>query len=311
MSEIMDEVLGKCTYMLKETVLVTGGNSQLARCIKDIVDRLKSESYEYIFVNHDELDITSDKSIEACMSKYDPQHVINCASYTNVEKAEDEGWQESIAVNWMGVTRLSNYCSKNNIQLIHISTDYVFDGENNMPYTEDDIPKPINRYGMSKWMGEYQVQDEAMVIRTSWLYSEYGNNFFKTMYKRIQKGTATKVVNDQIGTPTYAKDLAFFIYRVIEDDKYKTGIYQFSNDGSASWYDFAHAIEVLYNESVIDNYPYITPCTSEEFKQKANRPKYSVMSKNKVKKEFGDEFVRHWFDALSDCVKHYFEMNSK
>lgn len=285
-------------------VLITGGNSQLAQCIKRLVND-GHVSDNYIFVGHDEVDITT-SSVKDALDKYNPEVVVNCAAYTNAEKAEEDS--ECNAINFGGTANLAINCSERNIKLIHISTDYVFDGEKNTPYTTEDKPNPLNKYGFSKWLGEAIVTERGgIVIRTSWLYSEYGKNFFKTMYEHIRRHELTKVVSDQVGTPTYAHDLAWAIANIIEYRKYeeKSGIYQFSNEGVASWYDFAFAIEVLFKKGKIIAPPTIVSCATDDYPHKATRPKYSVMDKSKFYKDFGESAKRHWIDALIECFNKY------
>lgn len=303
-------------------VLILGGNGQLGQCFKSI-----TKNTDFIFADIDEVDITLYKSIDNYIKQY-PEGtiyaIVNCAAYTNVDESEDN-YEKAHAINTLGVKNVVDICKKYDIRLIHISTDFVFNGKSNIPYSEDSDCNPINVYGETKYLGEKYVleHEKAIVIRTSWLYSEYCKNFYLTIKNRILSGIGTTVVNDQIGTPTYAKDLACFIIKIItiwqysenkfyqnlpttgNDYIYKnlcSGIFHFSNEGICSWYDFAKAIEVLINQRYNKHYDHIYPCISNEYKTKAERPKYSVLSKERIKS--GGFKVRHWLEALAECVEN-------
>lgn len=291
-------------------VLVLGGNGQLGQCIKSI-----SKNTDFIFVDIDEVDITSYENIDNYIKQY-PEGtiytIVNCAAYTNVDESEDN-YEKAHAINTLGVKNVVDICKKYDIRLIHISTDFVFNGKSNTPYSEDSDCNPINVYGETKYLGEKYVleYEKAIVIRTSWLYSEYCKNFYLTIKNRILSGIGTTVVNDQIGTPTYAKDLAKFIVNIIDEGIYVNfkGIYHFSNEGCCSWYDFAKAIELLINQKLNKNSylyeineEYIKPCKTEEYPTKAQRPVYSVLSKEKLKSH--NIFPKHWLISLSECIKN-------
>lgn len=304
-------------------ILVTGGNGQLALCIRDIAAMFDGENI-YRFTTREELDIRSEKRIYDFFNAWKPDVVINCAAYTKVDNAETDDW-DAYAVNVEGVQNLVKVCREFGSSIIHISTDYVFDGRKKTPYSEDDKTHPINQYGVTKLLGEvYPLEyKKGIVIRTSWLYSEYGKNFYKTMLERIRSERDTNVISDQFGTPTYAKDLAFFIvYELIKKRKVLeiNGLYNYTNKGIASWYDFASAIETLWQnfgpyepmrrdpmEISFDLSPYckrfIQPIPSSEYKTKAKRPSYSVLDKSKVEKEFGIK-INHWMDSLLLCMKN-------
>lgn len=287
-------------------ILVTGGNGQLAFCLRDVV---KDTDNKFMFLSKDDLDITDAEAINELFEEHLFDVVINCAAYTNVDKARDEV-NTALKINEIGPLNLALIAKQYGAKLIHISTDYVFDGENNIPYTTDRKTNPLSTYGYTKLMGEEAIKrfDNVIIIRTSWLYSNYGKNFYKTMLNLIKDGKKTFVVNDQIGTPTYAKDLAGFIYDLISNDllnKASGNIFHYSNEGCASWYDFAKMIEMLYNpESDV-----IKPCSTATFNSMAmeqgkipeNRPFYSVLSKKELSK-IGDINVRHWAVALRDCM---------
>jgi len=303
-------------------VLVTGGNGQLALCIRDIANLFDREN-AYRFTTREELDIRDAAMVYKYFDEFKPDVVINCAGYTRVDDAEDD-YYNAHEVNAEGVQNLVKVCKEFGTHVIHISTDYVFDGRKKKPYSEEDKMHPLNYYGDTKMIGEGYVLEykNGIVIRTSWLYSEYGKNFYKTILERIRFERETNVVCDQFGTPTYAKDLAFFIvYELIKNRKMlgKNGLYHYTNEGYASWYDFASAIETLWGnfgpyepmrrdpmEISFDISPYckrfIQPIPSSEYKTKAKRPSYSVLDKSKVKKEFGIK-INHWMDALLICMK--------
>ena len=304
-------------------ILVTGGNGQLALCIRDIAAIFDGENI-YRFTTREELDIRSEKRLYDFFNAWKPDVVINCAAYTKVDNAETVDW-DAYAVNVEGVQNLVKVCREFGSSIIHISTDYVFDGRKKTPYSEDDKTHPINQYGVTKLLGEvYPLEyKKGIVIRTSWLYSEYGKNFYKTMLERIRSERDTNVISDQFGTPTYAKDLAFFIvYELIKKRKVLeiNGLYNYTNKGIASWYDFASAIETLWQnfgpyepmrrdpmENIFDISPYckrfIQPIPSSEYKTKAKRPSYSVLDKSKVEKEFGIK-INHWMDSLLLCMNN-------
>lgn len=304
-------------------ILVTGGNGQLALCIKDIVKLFDGENI-YRFTTSEELNIINETRVYEYFSEFKPDVVINCAAYTKVDDAEDDYWA-AYSVNVEGVQNLVKACKEFGSYIIHISTDYVFDGRKKTPYSEDDKMHPLNQYGITKMLGEvYPLEyKKGLVIRTSWLYSEYGKNFYKTMLERIRSERDTNVICDQLGTPTYAKDLAFFIvYELIKNRKIleKNGLYNYTDKGMASWYDFASAIEMFYShfgpyepmrkdpieiKFEFTNYTkkYINQTQSSKYKTKAKRPQYSVLDKTKVENEFGIK-IPHWIDSLFECMRN-------
>ena len=303
-------------------ILVTGAEGQLGRCIVDVFKYFDNEN-KYIFMPRELFDLTNKEQMAEQFERFKPDVVINCAAYTNVDGAEEHSI-DAIGVNYYGVEDLVKLCEDYGTYLIQISTDYVFNGKSSKPYKEDIPTKgPLNVYGMTKLAADRTVlsYNKGIVLRTSWLYSEYGHNFYRTMIDRIRSCRETSVVNDQIGTPTYAKDLALFIVRdLIASNKYKEvrGIYNFSNNGIASWYDFASMIETLYNnfgpyepirkdpieiKFEASPYPkkYIKPTTTKKYKTKAKRPMYSVLDKTKVETEFGIN-IPHWSESLLQCM---------
>ena len=281
-------------------ILVTGANGQLGNEMRVVS---KGSSDRYIFTDVEELDITNCDAVANFVKENDIKVVVNCAGYTNVEKAEDE---EKLAelINAQAVEYLALACRENHATLIHISTDYVFGGnEGNTPRKENEPVNPTGAYGRTKLHGEqtiWKVGCNYLIIRTAWLYSEFGNNFVKTMRKLTSERDKLNVVFDQIGTPTYALDLANVIFKIIEERRYDelTGIYHFSNEGVISWYDFAKEICEL-SGNVCD----IQPCHSDEFPSKVKRPSYSVLDKTKIKNKLNIT-IPHWKESLKKCIKN-------
>lgn len=263
-------------------VLLTGANGQLGNCFVDIFP----SKWELIKTDAEQLDITDKYAVDRFIAKYKPDAIINAAAYTAVDKAEDEP-QLAYNVNVIGPKNLSISSRKYNAKFFHVSTDYVFDGTNNIPYIEEDITNPINIYGETKRKGEIAVLDNdpsAIVIRTSWVFSPYGNNFVKTMLRLATEKQQLSIIDDQLGNPTYAGDLAQLILQLL-DKKMDGGIYHFCGDSSTSWFMFAKKIfEIASNQKIITQFPEIIPVKTEAFPTKATRPKYSVMSVEKLGK---------------------------
>jgi len=278
-----------------KNILVTGGKGQLASCIKDLENIL--EGFNFIYVDYDELDITKEEEVQAFFKNNKIAYCINCAAYTAVDKAESEP-EAARNINDIGVRYLAKACKEYNAVLIQISTDFVFDGQSSKPYTEDDQTNPIGVYGLTKLNGEKSssLTDQYFIIRTSWLYSEHGNNFLKTMLRLGREREELSVVCDQIGTPTYAGDLAEIILKIIQDNNSSYGVYQYSNEGVASWYDFAKAI---FEESDIKIR--VLPIPTAQYPTPAKRPNFSVMDKSKVKEIFDIE-IPYWRDSLVKCL---------
>lgn len=280
-------------------ILVTGSNGQLGHSLRDIAG---DSANRYIFTDVAELDITDRKAIDSMMQKENISVVINCAAYTNVDKAEDD-FDTANLINNTAVGNLAISCKEHGATLVHVSTDYVFDGSSNIPYTEDMPLAPLGVYGITKLHGEQSVLQSGcdyVIIRTSWLYSEYGKNFVKTMMMLTEERETLNVVFDQAGTPTYASDLARAIYDIVESGKYAAnqGIYHYSNEGVCSWYDFAREISELARTECD-----IRPCHSNEFPSKVNRPHYSVLDKTKIKATFGLT-IPYWKDSLRVCISN-------
>jgi dTDP-4-dehydrorhamnose reductase len=283
-------------------VLVTGANGQLGQALQYISsnypDRsIKGEQAKQIqfhFCSSSDLDITKKDTIEAIFNTIKPDFCVNAAAYTAVDKAETEE-EKAYLINVIGAKNLAEVCKNFKTTLIHISTDFVFDGNKSTPYLEEDKTNPQGVYGKTKSDGEQQITKilkEHFIIRTSWLYSQFSNNFMKTILKLAKERNFLSVVNDQIGTPTNAVDLAEVIIKVILSNSKNFGIYHFSNEGSASWYDFAKRIFEI-NKIAID----LKPIPTSEFPTPAKRPRYSVLDKSKIKSEF-NILIDFWQDSL-------------
>jgi dTDP-4-dehydrorhamnose reductase len=279
-------------------ILVTGASGQLGSELKELS---KEYPYRFIFASKNELDISDYEALEKFILTNLVDCVINCAAYTAVDKAEKEK-ELADKINHVAVKNLAILSDKLGLKLVHISTDYVFDGKNFKPYTEEDTTSPQSVYGRTKLDGERAIikinPRNSIIIRTSWVYSYYGSNFVKTMLKLGKTKESLKVVYDQVGTPTYAKDLAKVILGIIPKIKNeKVEIYNFSNEGVLSWYDFAKEIMKM---SKIDCK--IEPIETFEYPTPAQRPHYSLLNKAKIKKEFGIN-IPYWKDGLDDCLK--------
>ncbi len=283
-------------------ITVLGAYGQLGRSIKDL--SANYSQYDFLFTDMDTLDISNYQAIKDFVISNNPDVFINCAAYTAVDKAESEG-ELAMQLNVHAVANLAEIATENNILMIHVSTDYVFDGKGYKPYKEDDKTNPVSVYGLSKWKGEQAVmasQCRAAIIRTSWLYSEYGNNFVKTMLRLGSECEQLTVVSDQIGSPTYAHDLAEAIMQVIGQNEkiQKQEIYHFSNEGVASWYDFA--LEIMQIGKIPCN---VLPIATEQYPTPARRPYYSVLDKRKIKSRFSVT-IPHWKSSLEVCMKNMF-----
>ena len=280
-------------------VWVCGAKGQLGRSLQLIA---QGSSHRYYFTDVDEVDICSRSAIEEFAERNHIDVIINCAAYTAVDAAEvDE--KTAFAVNSTAVGHLAYVAEKTGAFLIHISTDYVFDGKGVKPYSEDDMPCPVSVYGNSKLMGEKAIEDSGckyIIIRTAWLYSEYGKNFVKTMLRLTSEKETIKVVNDQRGCPTYAGDLARVIYDIVEESKYNSreGIYHYVGGGDCSWYEFTQEIARIAGNDKCE----IMPCTTGEYPTVAHRPQYSVLSTEKIEKAFGIE-VPYWKESLGGCIE--------
>lgn len=283
----------------KPVVLITGKNGQLGSEIADLAPALY-DKFTFSFFGRDELDISNEEQVTQVFNRLKPAFVINCGAYTAVDKAETEK-EKALAGNADGVGVMASLCKQLGAKFIHVSTDYVFNGQGTTPYKEEDVTDPVNYYGYTKLQGEklaLQNNDNSIVIRTSWVYSRYGNNFVKTMIRLMKERPEIRVVSDQVGSPTYAKDLAGAILQIIEGNKpFKPGIYHFSNEGVISWFDFATAIQQLKHLNST-----VSPIPTSAFPTPAKRPAYSVMSKDKIAADYGI-IVRNWKEALKECLE--------
>ncbi|MBN2816767.1 MAG: dTDP-4-dehydrorhamnose reductase [Campylobacterales bacterium] len=279
-------------------VLVTGSNGQLGSELQVI-----SQEYEYnfFFTDRESIDITNRDIVQDFISRNTINYIINSAAYTAVDKAESE---EALAneVNHIAVKNFAQLAKEHNIKLIHISTDYVFDGTNHKPYSEDDSTNPQGIYGATKLAGEKALQEispsNSIIIRTSWVYSSFGANFVKTMLRLGKERESLGVIFDQVGTPTYARDLASAILDILPSiNNQQVEIYNYSNEGVCSWYDFAKAIMELSHTKCVVN-----AIETKEYPTPASRPHYSLLNKAKIKREFGIT-IPYWRDSLQECLE--------
>jgi dTDP-4-dehydrorhamnose reductase len=279
-------------------ILVIGVNGQVGSEIKELSSNY---DYNFLFTTSKELDITEHKKVKEFIKENNIKTIINCGAYTGVDKAEDEK-ELANDINHLAVKNLAILSNEFGIKLIHISTDYVFDGENFKPYTEDDITNPNGIYGQTKLDGENAMISinplNSIIIRTSWVYSSFGNNFVKTMLRLGKEKDELGVIFDQVGTPTYARDLAKTILDILPNIKNdKTEIYNYSNKGVLSWYDFAKEIMRMAKLDCI-----INPIETKDYPTPAKRPHYSLLNKSKIKQEFHIT-IPYWKDSLDECLK--------
>jgi dTDP-4-dehydrorhamnose reductase len=278
-------------------ILVTGANGQLGRELRNVLEsEIPGQS---IYTDVAELDLTDSKAVDLFFKQNEISHVVNCAAYTAVDRAEEEKL-ECASININAVKNLAIAADSVGAKIIHISTDYVFDGTAHRPYKESDKVNPISEYGTTKRKGEtalLALAPESIIIRTSWLYSPHGNNFVKTMMRLGAEHSEIKVVCDQIGSPTYALDLAKAIYRVLLSHQWVEGIFHYSNEGVCSWYDFAKAIHRVAGIKGCN----VCPIPTEEYPTAASRPFFSVLDKSRIKATYGAD-VPYWEDSLIDCI---------
>ncbi len=281
-------------------VLVTGGKGQLGLNLRRIADRY--EGYRFTFIDVDELDLTQTAETRDYISKLRPEYIINCAAYTAVDKAEEQP-EMAFRIN-EGIPKLLDEISQNGgIRLLHISTDYVYDGTRSIPHLEEETPAPVSIYARSKLEGEKALQgnENAIVIRTAWLFSEYGPNFMTSMLRLGTERRTLGIVFDQSGTPTYAGDLADTLLRIIsysDKENFLPGIYNYSNEGVCSWFDFAVEIMRLGGKDCR-----VYPIHTHEYPLPARRPEYGVMDKTKIKRTFGIE-IPYWRDSLITALNN-------
>lgn len=288
----------------KKNILITGSNGQLGNEIRRNSKKVE-DLFNFIFTDIKELDITSSANVDSFVKENNIHYIINCAAYTAVDKAEDEDQIDlCYLINYEALKNLGNAAHKHGAKVIHVSTDYVFDGTKTSPYVETDATSANSVYGKSKVKGELALLNacpQSIIIRTAWLYSIYGNNFVKTMMKLGAERDSLNVVADQTGTPTNARDLAIAILNIAaysESDKFEAGIYHYSNEGITTWYDFTIAIHQATDITTCK----VSPITTEQYPTKAKRPKYSVLDKSKIKNTFSISIPK-WEDSLNECVK--------
>lgn len=283
------------------SILVTGSDGQLGSEIQAIASQC--DWAEFHFTTIDQLDLAQKAQIEHAFYTHNYHYCINCSAYTAVDRAEDDK-ETAYLINAQAVGWLGEIGKKTQTKIIHVSTDYVFDGVNHRPYAENDPTHPLSVYGASKETGELllmQSQPESIILRTAWLYSAHGQNFVKTMIRLGNEKESLKVVFDQVGSPTYARDLAKAILHLIQKSEsmptFPGGIYHYTNEGVASWYDFATAIHEMSGIRC-----HVEPCKSDQFPTKAHRPHYSILDKQKIKSTFALD-IPHWRQSLRECIE--------
>lgn len=284
---------------VKSKILVTGADGQLGKAIQQLASRYSQ--YDFIFLTKQDLPIDQPDVIQRQFSQHHPDYCVNCAAYTAVDKAESEK-ELAYQVNSEAVEALAAVCREQHCQFIHISTDYVFDGNASIPYTEDAAVNPQSIYGASKLEGERRavaVNPDTIIIRTSWFYAEFGKNFVRTMLRLMNERDEISVVNDQYGSPTYAADLAEAILQIIETvptTDFRAGIYHYSNEGIITWYDFALAIKEISGSGCNVN-----PIPTSQYPTAAKRPAYSALDATKIQKTFGIH-LKDWKVRLAVCI---------
>ena len=285
----------------KPKILVTGANGQLGKELQELVS--SHPLFEFVFLSKEDMPIDHFELVRNFFNTLKPAFCINCAAYTAVDKAESEK-DLAFLINGESVGVLAAICREHDTKFIHVSTDYIFNGEATYPYTENFPTDPINVYGASKLEGEkqaMQLNPDSIIIRTSWVYSSFGRNFVKTMMRLMNEKNEVKVINDQLGSPTYAADLAEIILEIIPD--WKPGIYNYSNEGIISWFDFALAIKEIINSPCE-----IKPILTVEYPTAAKRPAYSVLDKSKIQETFGVH-LNDWKKSLAICIEKIKSVN--
>jgi dTDP-4-dehydrorhamnose reductase len=288
---------------MNSKILVTGANGQLGNELRRICKNFPG--LQFIYTDVDMLDITNPDAVSVFMEASRPAMVVNCAAFTDVEGAEDN-YKMARKVNSLAPQVLAAACAMQDAFMIHVSTDYVFDGETTIPYTEENETNPMSIYGQTKLEGEEKIKtvfDNYIILRTSWLYSEYGHNFMRSILSKAKENSSLEVVDDQIGSPTYARDLAntiidIIIKSILNPTAYHPGVYNYTNQGSCSWYEFAQEIVAIAG---IDCE--IKPVKTDKYPTKAKRPKYSVLDTTKIRSSFGIG-IPNWKDSLKECLSN-------
>jgi dTDP-4-dehydrorhamnose reductase len=278
-------------------ILVTGANGQLGSEIRGLA--AAQPQHRFLFNDRDEVDITDASQVDACFAGFEPHYCINCAAYTAVDKAETDA-DMAFRINAAAVRNLATACTTHHTKFIHISTDYVFDGRGTEPYNEDHPTAPVSAYGKTKLQGEQEAlaaNKDTIIIRTSWVYSEHGHNFVKTMLRLMQSKPELGVVADQWGSPTYAADLAEVILQIVASGTWVPGIYHYSNAGAITWHQFAKAINEIAGYSCN-----VKPITTAEYPTPASRPTYSVMDTRKIQQVYGIQ-LKDWKESLRTCLQ--------
>ncbi|MGC4235196.1 MAG: dTDP-4-dehydrorhamnose reductase [Niabella sp.] len=283
--------------MSAKKILVTGSNGQLGSEIRELSNRYPE--YIFLFTDKEELSIIDEKAVNTFFDEHQPAFCINCAAYTAVDKAEDPAERPLVeALNADAAGYLAKACARHHAKLIHISTDYVFDGNSTVPYKETDITEPTSVYGITKLSGEQQAMayTDSIIIRTAWVYSPYGKNFVKTMLHLMHNKPHISVVSDQYGTPTYAADLAAVIMQIVASDKWYPGVYHYTNEGQISWYEFALAIKEITGAACE-----VKAIPTSEYPTPARRPAWSVLDKSKIREVYSIA-IPGWRKSLEACI---------
>lgn len=283
---------------IRKKILVTGAFGQLGSELRELSQNYSS--FDFVFTGSHDLSIIDENAVNDYFRQHQPHYCINCAAYTAVDKAEDPTERiQAHVLNAVAPGYLAKACAQFQTKLIHISTDYVFNGEGSIPYKEEDVTQPVSIYGITKLEGEKNaaIHTDAIIIRTAWVYSVYGKNFVKTMLRLMQERSHISVVGDQYGTPTYAADLANAIMHIIASGKWVSGVYHFTNEGKISWYEFALAIK-KHIHSNCD----IKAISTAEYPTPAKRPAWSVLDKTKIKKVYNLD-ITDWESSLQICIQ--------
>lgn len=278
-------------------ILVTGANGQLGSELRTLA--ASQSQHQFLFTDRDEVDITDAQQVAKCFAEFKPHFCINCAAYTAVDKAETDQ-EVAYKINALAVKNLAEACTATGARFLHVSTDYVFDGQGTAPYKEDHPTNPVSVYGKTKLQGEQDAlaaNKDVIIIRTSWVYSEHGHNFVKTMLRLMQSRPELGVVADQWGSPTYAADLAEAILYIVNSGTWKPGIYHYSNAGAITWHDFAQAIQ---EGSGFDCK--VNAITTADYPTPASRPAYSVMDTQKIQEVYGIR-LKDWKESLQVCLQ--------